>query len=152
MKTGMEYPLIGLVILVALVVLWNAWSGMQLDLSVAALNATVAGTETPEPVLIAGQWLVKALVGTVLSGAVIAGATALIAWARKQWRTHQMDQRKWQPGPNANWGRQPQPKPVSEAELMRMWMMQQLGGNSRPASSSLPQIVEKNDDEPTLTF
>ncbi|MCX6067888.1 MAG: hypothetical protein NT121_19385 [Chloroflexi bacterium] len=152
MKTGMEYPLLGLVLLVILVLLWNAWSGLQLDLSVASLNATVAGTEAPEPVLIAGQWIVKAIVGTLLSGVVIAGATALVTWLRKQWRQQNANKAKWQPGPNANWGRQPQPRPVSEAELMRMWMMQQLGGNSRPASGSLPQIVEKNDDEPTLTF
>ena len=152
MKTGMELPLFGLIVLTILVLLWNTWSGLQLDLSVAALNATMAGTETLEPVLIAGQWIVKAVVGTLLSGAVVAGATALIAWARKQWRTHQMDQRKWQSGPNAHWGRQPQPKPVSEAELMRIWMMQQLGGNSKPAPGSLPQIVEKNNDEPTLNF
>ena len=148
----MEYPLLGLVALVALVILWNAWSGMQLDLSVASLNATIAGTEAPESVLVAGQWIVKALIGTLLSGAVVAGVTVLISWGRKQWRAYQGDQKKWQPGPNANWGRQPQPKPVSEAELMRIWMMQQLGGNSRTASGSLPQIVENNDNEPPLTF
>ena len=145
----MEYPLIGLVVLVALVVLWNAWSGIQLDLSVASLNATVAGTEAPGPVLIAGQWIVKAIAGTLLSGAVIAGATALISWARKQWRAHQNDQKKWQPGPNANWGRQAQPKPVSEAELMRIWMMQQMGVGARNPQIS---IRRDDDDEPTLTL
>jgi hypothetical protein len=156
MKTGMEYPLIGLIVLVALVVLWNAWSGMQLDLSVAALNATVAGTETPAPVLIVGQWLVKAIVGTVVSGVVIAGVTTLIAWTRKQWRTHQTDQRKWQPGPNAYWGRQTQPKPIGEAELMRMWMMQQMTGNKTGAGNQsgamFPTITRMDDDEPTITL
>ena len=147
----MEYPLIGLVFLVALVILWNAWSGMQLDLSVASLNATVAGTEAPAPVLVAGQWIVKALIGTLLSGAVIAGATALITWARKQWRARQNDQKKWQPGPNANWGRQAQPKPVSEAELLRVWMMQQLQGNGKGRT---PLTITRTDDsdEPTITF
>jgi len=150
MKFGMEYPLIGLVVLVALVILWNTWSGMQLDLSVATLNATIAGAQTPEPVLVAGQWIVKAIVGTLLSGTVIAGATALIVWARKQWRTYQVDQKKWQPGPNANWGRQPQPKPISEAELMRIWMMQQMGLSARNPPTSTPRTDD--DDEPNLTF
>jgi len=143
----MEYPLIGMIVLVALVVLWNAWSEMQVDLSVASLNATVAGTEAPEPVLIAGQWLVKALVGTLVSGVVIAGTTALIAWARRKWRQN-TEQKKWQSGPNAYWGRQAQPKPISEAELMRMWMMQQMTGN-KPGPMTMTRM---DDDEPTITL
>ena len=47
MKTGMEWPLFGLVLLVVAILLWNAWSGMQVDLSVAALNATAAGEAAP---------------------------------------------------------------------------------------------------------
>jgi hypothetical protein len=59
MKTQMEYPLIVLVALVILVALWNIWSGMQVDLSVASLNATIAGTEAPAPVMMAGEWVVN---------------------------------------------------------------------------------------------
>lgn len=151
MKTGMEYPLIGLVVLVALVILWNAWSGLQVDLSVASLNATIAGIEAPAPVLVAGQWIVKALIGTLLSGMVIAGATALITLVRKQWRQQNAETAKWQPGPNASWGRQAQPKPVSEAALLRVWMMQQLQGNGNVRT---PLNIARTDDpdEPTITF
>ena len=154
MKTGVEYPLAGLVILVFLVILWNVWSGMQVDLSVASLNATIAGTEAPAPVMMAGEWIVKAIVGTLMSGVVVAGATALFIWARKKWRQQNAEQGQWKSGPYAYWGqqRQAQPRPMSEAEMMRHFLLQQMGTGTKPAPNSLPQIVEKNDDEPTLTF
>jgi hypothetical protein len=152
MKTGVEYPLMGLVVLVALVILWNIWSGMQVDLSVASLNATIAGTEAPAPVMMAGEWIVKAIVGTLMSGVVVASATALFIWARKKWRQQNAGQGQWKSGPNAYWGQPRQPKVMSEAEMMRHFMLQQMTGGTKPAPNSLPQIVEKNDDEPTLTF
>lgn len=151
MKTQMEYPLVGLIVLVVLVILWNIWSGMQVDLAVASLNATIAGTEAPAPVMIAGQWIVKALVGTLLSSAVIAGATALFVWVRKQLRLHNAEQKKWQGGPNAYWGQPRQPKVMSESELYRLMLMQQMaGGTGKPPQNI--RVATENDDEPTLTF
>jgi hypothetical protein len=147
----MEYPLIGLVVLVVLVILWNIWSGMQVDLAVASLNATIAGTEAPAPVMIAGQWIVKALVGTLLSSAVIAGATALFVLVRKQLRLHNAEQKKWQGGPNAYWGQPRQPKVMSESELYRLMLMQQMaGGTGKPPQNI--RVATENGDEPTLTF
>jgi hypothetical protein len=151
MKTQMEYPLIGLVVLVILVILWNLWSGMQVDLAVASLNATIAGTAAPEPVLIAGQWVVKAIVGTLLGGAVTAGATALWIWARKQLRLQNAEQRQWKSGPNANWGQQRPPKVLSETELYRLMLMQQMAGNPVKPSQNI-RLTTESDDEPTITF
>lgn len=151
MKTGMEYPLIGLVALVILVIIWNVWSGMQVDLSVAALNATIAGTEAPAPVIIAGGWLVKALVSLVLGGVVTAGITTLFVWARKKWRQQASEQRQWKSGPNAYWGQPRQPKVMSEAELYRLMLMQQMtGGTATPARNV--RLITENDDEPTITL
>ena len=153
MKTQMEYPLIGLVVLLVLVLLWNIWSGMQLDLAVASLNATIAGTATPAPMMIAGEWIVKALVGTLLSGVVIAGATALIVWARKQLRLQNAEQRQWKSGPNAYWGQPRQPKVLSETELYRLMLMQQMGGQLPAKSQQMrPSVFMEADDEPTITF
>ena len=151
MKTQMEYPLIGLIVLVVLVILWNIWSGMQVDLAVASLNATIAGTEAPAPVMIAGQWIVKAIVGTLISGVVIAGATALFIWARKQLRLQNAEQRQWKSGPNAYWGQPRQPKVMSESELYRLMLMQQMaGGSGKPAQNI--RVTTEADDEPTITF
>jgi uncharacterized protein (DUF697 family) len=152
----MEYPLIGLVVLVALVILWNIWSDMQVDLAVASLNATIAGTEAPAPLMVAGQWIVKALVGAVIGGAITAGATALFTWARKKWRQHNLTQHKWNSGPNAYWGQPRQPKVMSEAELYRLMLMQQMAGNRTSTASQsgavLPTLTRMEDDEPTITF
>jgi hypothetical protein len=150
MKTQVEYPLIGLVVLLVLVLLWNIWSGMQLDMAVASLNATIAGAATPAPVMIAGEWIVKALVGTLLSGIVVASATALIVWARKQLRLQNQEQKKWQGGPNAYWGQPRQPKVMSESELYRLMLMQQMTGS--PGASAKARLMTEGDDEPTLTL
>lgn len=153
LKTQMEYPLLGLVVLVILVILWDIWSGMQVDLAVASLNATMAGTTAPEPVLIAGQWIVKAILGTLLGGAVTASATALWIWARKKWRQQNAEQRQWKSGPNANWGQPRQPKVMSEAELYRLMLMQQMGGQLPVSSQPIrPPMLVEAEDEPTLTF
>ena len=151
MKTGVEYPLAGLVILVFLVILWNVWSGMQVDLSVASLNATIAGTEAPAPVMMAGEWIVKAIVGTLMSGVVVAGTTALFIWARKKWRQQNAEQGQWKSGPNAYWGQQRQPKVMSESELYRLMLMQQMGGGSGKPARNI-HVTTEADDEPTITF
>ena len=150
MKTGMEYPLLGMVVLAVLFGIWSAWQGMQLSLSVAAVDATAIGQAVPQPVATAAEWIVKAIVGALISGAVIAGITALIVWARGQMRTQDME-RGWQSGPNAKWARVPgQEKPMSEAALMRMMLMRQMGMEPRGRRGS-PRAVE-DDNEPMFRF
>ena len=157
MKTGMEYPLIGLVVLVALGILWNIYSGMQLDAAVAATNAAATGATLPAAVTIGGQWVVNAIVSTLIGGAGTAGAAWLIVWVRKQ-VTGQSAKKDWTPGPNANWGQQRGPKAPSEADLYRMMLMQQMNGGrgfdtgARNAPYSTTGRVVETDDEPSITF
>jgi len=155
MKTGMEIPLIGVIVAALLVGLWNTWSGMQVDLSVSAVTATAAGQAAPDIVMMSGQWIVKAIVGTLIGGTVTAGAAALIVWGRGQMRKQAAEQKQWTAGPNANWGRsQAQPKPISEAELTRYWMMQQMGMGRGERGSPMPPVVryQEGEDEPKIGF
>ncbi len=158
MKTGMEYPLIGLVVLVALGILWNIYSGMQVDLAVAATNAAAAGTALPAPAIIGGQWVVNAIVGTLIGSAATAFFAWLLVWVRKQIRT-QNAKRDWTRGPNAQWGQQRAPKMMGESELYRMMLLQQMtSGRDAGARSPLyPSIsaagrITETDDEPTISF
>jgi hypothetical protein len=151
MKTGMEYPLVGLVLLIGLVLLWNTWSGMQVDISAAALNATITGQAAPVGATLAGEWIVKAIVGSVIGGAVSAFFAALVLWVRREWQKTQTPERggRWQGGQNAYWGKQP--RMPSEAEVMRMALLQNMvGGGQKPAAPL--RIVNGGDDEPTIPF
>lgn len=153
MKTGMEYPLLGLVLLLAGILAWNAWQATQVDLAVAALSATTAGRELPAEATLAGEWLVKALVSALVGGTVTALVGAGIWWLRRQWKKLQ-GQPKWNPGPNANWGQQPQPRgprAMSEAEFYRLLLAQQMAGSGGKAPVALPRL-EVEDDEPTFTL
>jgi hypothetical protein len=149
MKTGMEWALLGVVVLVALGFLWNIWSGMQLDIAVAATTATAAGTTVPAPVMVGGQWIVNAIVGTVIGGAVSAFIAALVIWVRKRWsEANQVQQaHAWQGGPNARWGKQP--RVPSEAELMRMALLQQMASSR---SSPRPTIRMEVENEPEINI
>lgn len=147
MKTGMEYPLIGLALLLAGVLLWNAWSDMQVEIAVAAVNATIAGEAAPAPVLLAGEWLVKALVSALVGGTVTALVTVLIVWARRQWYAQGGG---WKSGPNAQWARPERgPRAPSESELYRMMLMQQMAQQNGGRLVSPPRM-EVTDDEPTI--
>lgn len=146
MKTGMEWPLGAIFSLIALLFLFLTWSNMQVDLSVARLEAAAAGESMPESALVGGQWVVKAIVGTLLGSAATAAVAAAIAWGRREWRKKQNEQKRWKGGPNANWGQQappPAPKPMSEAEFYRMLLAQQ--GFRPPGRVQPPLEVE---DEP----
>jgi hypothetical protein len=146
MKTGMEYPLIGLVILLALVGLWNAWSEMQVEIASASLQAMVAGESAPAPAILAGEWIVKALVGALAGGTVTAVVAALIVWARRQWTAQGGG---WKAGPNAQWARPERaPRAPSESELYRMMLMQQMQQNGGRAVS--PARLMEPDDEPVI--
>jgi hypothetical protein len=151
MKTGMEYPLIGVIVVAILVSLWNIWAGMQVDFSVAALNATIAGQAAPEPVMVAGQWVVKAIVGTIIGGTVTAATVWVISWARRKWRAENNPKRgNWKSGPNAQWERMP--RAPSETELMRMALMRSLAGQGQPPPR--PQITTQGgeNEEPQIYF
>lgn len=150
MKTGMEYPLLGLVVLLALVGLWNAWTGMQVEIASASLEAMAAGESAPAaPALLAGEWAVKAIVGALVGGTVTAIVTAFIWWARRRWNKSQAGG-GWKTGPNANWVRQERgPRGPSESELYRMMLMQQMAQNGGGRLVSPPR-VEDVDDEPTI--
>ena len=151
MKTGMEYPMIGLVALIALAILWNAWSGMRVDLSAAALDATITGQAAPAGVTLAGEWIVKAIVGTVIGGAATAFFAALVVWVRRQWISSQAPERggKWQGGQNTYWGRQP--KAPSESEMMRMVLMQQMAANGQKPGAPM-RISGGEDEDPIITL
>lgn len=149
MKTGMEWPLLGLVVLVALGFLWNMWSGMQVDLAVAATTASAAGTTVPAPVMIGGQWIVNAIIGTLIGAAVTAFIAGMVVWFRKQIKI-QNAKPEWKSGPNANWGQQRPPKPMSEAELYRLMLMQQMGVDRAAPRPSVTRM--EGEDEPTINF
>lgn len=153
MKTGMEWSLFGLLAVVALFFAWQTWDGMQVDLSVARLEAAAAGASATnglpgglpnEAALVGGQWVVKALVGTLVGGTVTAFVAALIAWGRREWRKAQ-GQKRWKRGPNANWGQQapPAPKPMSEAEFYRLMLAQQ---GLRPPGRMQRPVLEVEDE------
>ena len=149
MKTGMEYPLIVMLVIVAIMALMQAWNGMQVDLSVSALNATIAGQKTPEPVMIATQWLMTGGGIVILAAVLAGGGYALWSW----WKKHErQDAHAWKKGPNANWGRQPpQPRAPSEAELMRMALLRSLAGQGQAP----PRVTvgrQEGEDEPEINF
>lgn len=149
MKNGTELPLIGLVVIVALGLLWNIYSGMQVDLAVAATNASATGTAIPAPLMIGGQWIVNAIVGTLIGSAATAIFAWLILWMRKHFRM-QNAKKNWTPGPNAQWGQQRAPKVMSESELYRLMLMQQMSGVA-PMARPAPRAMEA-DDETTIIF
>jgi hypothetical protein len=83
----------------------------------------------------------------------LAIATGLIAWARQWWKGRS-NKRAWRSGPNAQWqqGQERGPRQVSDAELMRAMMMQQMMANSggrgqRPTPNTVP-----NDDDLMIDF
>jgi len=150
MKTGMEWPLGGLVAVLALILLGNMWSGMQVDIAATQVQASAGASTLPAPALLLGEWIVKAVVGLVLGGLVTAGITALVVWARKQLRATSNPQ-KWTPGPNASWGRERGPRTVSEADLMRMMMYQQMAAQNGGRVPARP-MVQEVDDDPAIRF
>jgi len=151
MKTGMGLPLLGLVLLLVLVLGWNAYNATRVDLAVARIHATASGQALPEPAYLAGEWLTKAIVGATIGGTVTAIVGALIVWARGQWRAQKRG--KWKGGPNANFGRQPAgPRAPSEDQLFRMAMMQSLTAGRGQVQGQQMRVLQEVDDEPTIGF
>ena len=144
MKNGTELPLIGLVIIAALAVLFAIWNSMQVDLAAAQVNATVAQGQMPMAELVSGQisgWIVKAVIGVLAIGA----ATALVTWVQSLLQKRSAG--AWQAGPNARWQREPRPRTVSEGELMRMVLLQQMTGRGNAPVQQPPMIHTEGDDE-----
>jgi len=152
MKTGMELPLIGLVFVLGLVVLWNVWSGYQVDIAAAQVQATAVGGALTAPAMLGVEMVVKAALGLVLGGVVTAGIAQGVAWARRRMKTG----RAWRGGPNARWQgaqvAQPEPGPrmPSEAQVYRAMLLNQYKqqGGARPDWAYKPQ--EDDDDEPVF--
>jgi len=155
MKTGMEWPLAGLALLLVVVLAWNAWQSIQVDLAVATLSATTAGRELPAEATVAGEWLTKAILNTLIGSGVTALAGAAFWWLRRQWKTMQTQPSGWAPGPNARWSQAPQPRApraMSEAEFYRMLLAQKMTGNAVGPQSMMMPRLETDDDEPTFTL
>jgi hypothetical protein len=85
MKTGMELPLIGLAFVLGLVVLWNVWSGYQVDIAAAQVQATAVGGALTAPAMLGVEMVVKAALGLVLGGVVTAGIAQGVAWLRSRY-------------------------------------------------------------------
>jgi hypothetical protein len=147
----MELPLLGVIALAILLGIWNVWSGLQLQFSVAAVNATALGQMLPAPVITVSEWMVRAVVGALIGSIIAASITTLFVWARGKLRSQDLEQSAaWRSGPNAKWARGPgQEKPISEAAMMRMMLMRQMG--FEPRRKGQPRHVE-DDDEPTFKF
>jgi hypothetical protein len=152
MKTGMEGPLLGIVAVAIAIVLWQAWSGMQVDLSVAALNATIAGQTTPEPLAAAWKGLLTFLGAGIFLLVVVTGGYFGINWIKRyQAREKAVARQGWKNGPNAYWERQP--RPVSEAELMRAAILRSLAGQGQPPPRiQISRQGGGSDDEPQIDF
>lgn len=149
MRTGMHYPLIGLAILLAAAILGKIWNNAQIDIATSQLQAEALGTELPPGALALGEigaaWVIKAIVGTLLAGAGTAiGLKVWDVWKKRQHQTN------WAPGPNANYQRQPAAPRVSDADLYRMMLYQQMTQNG--AKKPPAQIGRANDDEPEIVF
>lgn len=155
MKTGMEWPLAGLALLLVVVLAWNAWQSIQVDLAVATLSATTAGNELPAEATMAGEWLTKAIVNALIGGSVTALAGAAFLWLRRQWKSMQAQPSGWAPGPNARWSQVPParaPRAMSEAEFYRMLLAQKMTGNTVGQQTVMMPRLETDDDEPTFTL
>jgi hypothetical protein len=149
MKTGMEWALLGLLLLIVLAIGLQTWNSVQVELSADQVSALAAGQQLPAGFLTLGElgvsWIVKAVIGTFVGGLGLALGYKGWEWFRKRNR-----QKNWQSGPNANYQRQgTAPRMPSDAELLRLAMYQQMAANgNRP-----PQVRMTNDDEePNITF
>lgn len=140
MKTGMELPLLGLVLVVVLVMAWTAWQNMQVDIAAAQVQATAVGGSLTTPVMLAGEWIVKAFVGTI-AGAFLMGLGGWI-WVQVKKQVAPSEPR-WKAGPNANWGREAAPRTPSETELLRLMMYQQMRANGQ----KMPTMVREEEED-----
>lgn len=153
MKTGMHLPLLGLFAILALAILGSAWKYARTEIAIASLAAESVGADLPAGWMAMGEigasWVVKAVVGSLLMGAGTAiGMKAWNAWKKKN------RQEAWAPGPNANYQRQPPaPRGMSENELYRMMLYQQMTQNgARPAKRPAQNGMVNDDDEPEIVF
>lgn len=152
MKTGMHYPLLGLFALMAIAIIGSIWKHVQTEVAIAQLTAQSLGPDLPGGWLAFGEigtfWVVKAILGSLLAGAGTAiGLKFWNAWKKKK------RQNAWVSGPNANYQRQqPAPRGVSDSELYRMMLYQQMQNGVRPPRSSAQNRMVNDDDEPEIVF
>lgn len=148
MKTQTEMAMVMLVLIVAAVIALTVWSGSQVEVAAAQVNAEVATGKLPMAAMIGGEmagWALKTLIGVI----VLAIATGIAAWVRQWWKS-QNSKRAWRKGPNAKWqGQERAPRPISEADFMRAILYQQMMQNSqrRQTTQTMPL-----DDELDIDF
>lgn len=154
MKTGMHYPLLGLLALMAVAVVGSIWRHTQTEIAIAQLTAQSMGADLPGGWLAFGEigayWVIKAIVGTLLAGA--GTAVGLKIW--NAWKKGKR-QNAWVSGPNANYQqRQPSQKNVSDSDLYRMMLYQQMQtqNGTRPPRRAAQNRVVNDDDEPEIVF
>jgi len=148
MKNGTEIYLIGLVCLVVAVFGWSIFSSQQVDLAAAQVGATVASGQLPMAAVISGQvtgWALSSILGMV---AVAVGSVA-VAYARKMWKGRN-GKRAWRNGPNAQWQQERQPRPVSDAEMLKTMVYQQMLANNPGKRQTAQQVPV--DDELDIRF
>lgn len=141
MKTDTNLALIMLGLVVVGVIALAVWGGAQVNAAAADVNASATASEVPGLALIGGQlagWALSAVVGVF----VTAVATGIVAFARQWWKTRG-SKRAWRSGPNAQWqGQERTPKAISDADLMRLMMYQQMTagqqGNAKQNVTPMP--------------
>lgn len=150
MKTGMEWGLAGLALVLVAVLGWSMWSNAQVDMAVGRVDALAAGQDLPPQTLGIAKlgigWIVGAVVGTALTGFGVTMATK--AWPLIKRRITNDDKRRWVGGPNANYGRERAPRAPSSDELMRTMLMRQMMSDGKTPRME----VRHGDDEPRITF
>lgn len=152
MKTETGLPLMALVLVLAGVIAFAVWSASAADAAALQVRAAAIGNQMPEATLIMSEvagWALRAVLGII----VVAIASGLAYWMRSNWR-------QWLRGDDKRRARQQQvagyergPRQMSEAELMRMILMQQLGTPQQRGARMRPtQPMPDNDDDDLPTF
>lgn len=152
MKTGMEFPLALMFLLLAGVLGYSAWTNAQVGIEAARVEAMAAGQELPVGWLSLSEMalttIVKVVAGTLLTG--VCGALAVKAW---QFYQRQKQERAFRsPGLYPAAPRQPRLTAPSERDLMLWSLYNQMSQPQRPQLQRPPLRMAKDDDEEDFTF
>lgn len=145
MKTGMEWPAAGIVIVVIAAMLFLSWQDAQVTLGADQVQAVTLGKEIPGWWVSIGElgisWVVKAAIGAVLAGF---GATI----AAKLWGLYQARQRAKHFQNNYGYNqKQSSPRTPGEMELYRMMLYQQMLQQNGGRPPKPPQMGRFTDDD-----
>lgn len=151
-KTGMESPLIVLIIVFVAVSLFISYQSAQANLAIERVKAEAIGKDLPAGWLTIGEmgvsWIVKAAIGAVLVG--FGGALAIKAWGAYQ---QYKKQARYYPTRNATTRQPAGPRSPSETELYRMMLYQQMTQQNGGRPPKPPQIGRYDDNnDPEISF